>query len=255
MKYYLHDTSSFDDEKITLLFLKFGYEGIGLFYTLLEKIGKQEKPINTIALKSQLKVGKRLEKCWKFMEEIDIIQSKNGETFNEQLLIISEKYQIKKEKNREKVKEWRERQKDTENVTGNEPVRNRPKVKESKVKESKVKNTLHAPMRAEFESHYLETKGLEYYWTAKDGNALKQIITKLKKSGGGDQQILEGWYIILKHNPDKWINDRLSVSLINSKYNEIIAQIKNSPKSKIQQFKDAYRESIKLMNDGIGQTE
>ena len=141
MKYYLHDTSSFDDEKITLLYLEFGYEGLGLFYTTLEKIGKQEKPINTIALKSQLKVGKRLNKCWKFMEQIELIHSKNGETFNEQLLNISEKYQIKKEKNREKVSQWRERQKDVKDVTSNVPVRNQPKVKESKVKESKEDNS------------------------------------------------------------------------------------------------------------------
>lgn len=137
MKYFLHDTSSFDDEKITLLYLEHGFEGLGLFYTALEKIGKQEKPINTIALKSQLKVGKRLEKCWLFMEEIELIHSNNGETFNEQLLIISEKYQIKKEKNRKKVSEWRERQKDKKDVTGNEKVRNQPKVKERKGKLNK----------------------------------------------------------------------------------------------------------------------
>ena len=76
--------------------MKFGYEGLGLFYTLLEKIAKQEKPVKTSVLKSQLKVGKRLEKCWNFMEEIDIISSNNGETFNKQLLNFSEKYQIKK---------------------------------------------------------------------------------------------------------------------------------------------------------------
>ena len=117
MKYFLHDTNSFDDEKITKLYINFGYEGLGLFYTLLEKIGKQEKPVDTTVLKTQLKVGKRLEKCWKFMEEIDLISSKNGETFNEQLLNFSETYQIKKEKNREKIAEWREKQKDTKSVT------------------------------------------------------------------------------------------------------------------------------------------
>jgi len=170
MRYFLHDTSSFDDEKITLLFLEHGYEGVGLFYTILEKIGKQEKPINTIALKAQLKVGKRLEKCWKFMEEIELIQSNNGETFNEQLLIISEKYQIKKEKNKKKVSEWRERQKNTKDVTGNEPVRNRPKVKESKVKESKEEK-----MRVRAQKFIDEVRGFDYpesmlqnfinYWT------------------------------------------------------------------------------------------
>jgi len=89
MKYYLHDTSAFDDEKVSELFIKFGYEGVGLFYVLLEKLGKQEKPIKTHVLKKQLSIGKRLEKCWSFMEEIGLISSNNGETFNKQLLNFS----------------------------------------------------------------------------------------------------------------------------------------------------------------------
>ena len=137
MKYYLHDTSSFDDEKITELYLKFGYEGLGLFYTLLEKIARQEKPIKTEVLKAQLNVGKHLEKCWKFMEEIGIISSTNGDTFNERLLNFSQSYEIKKEKTREKVSEWRKRQKDKENVTSYETVSNPPKVKLSKVNKEK----------------------------------------------------------------------------------------------------------------------
>jgi len=135
MKYYLHDTSAFDDEKVSELFIEFGYEGVGLFYVILEKLGKQEKPIKTNVLKKQLKVGKRLEKCWSFMEEIGIISSNNGETFNKQLLNFSEKYQIKKEKTRKKVSEWRDKQADTEIVTDYVPVRNQRKVKVSKVKE------------------------------------------------------------------------------------------------------------------------
>lgn len=138
MKYYLHDTSAIDDEKVAELFIRFGYEGVGLFYVILEKIGKQEKPIKTLVLKSQLKVGKRLEKCWNFMEEIGLISSNNGETFNKQLLNFSEKYQIKKEKNAKRISEWRKNQEIMENVTRYEQVCNSPKVKKSKVKEIKI---------------------------------------------------------------------------------------------------------------------
>lgn len=133
MKYYLHDTNSFHDEKITLLFQKFGYEGLGLFYTFLEKIAAQEQPINTDVLKFQLKVGKRLEKCWKFMESIELLSSNNGETFNKQLLNFSEKFEIKKEKNRKRVAQWRENEHNKKSVTRYVHVRNAPKVKESKV--------------------------------------------------------------------------------------------------------------------------
>jgi len=121
MKYYLHDSNAFNDEKITELFINFGFEGLGLFYTILEKLAQQEKPVKTSVLKTQLKVGKRLNKCWNFMESLDIISSNNGETFNKQLLNYSEKYLIKKEKNRKRIANWREKQ---DNVTCNKSVRN-----------------------------------------------------------------------------------------------------------------------------------
>lgn len=129
MKYYLHDTNSFNDEKITELFINYGYEGLGLFYTALEKLAFQEKPINTLVLKHQLKVGKKLEKCWKFMESLEILSSNNGETFNKQLLNFGEKYQIKKETNKKRIAQWRENQALTKSVTHYESVSNSPKVK------------------------------------------------------------------------------------------------------------------------------
>ena len=138
MKYFLHDTNSFQDEKVTELFIEYGYEGLGLFYTILEKLAMQEKPIKTVVLKKQLSIGKKLEKVWSFMEGIELIYSNNGETFNENILKFSEKYQIKKEKTKKRVSQWRENQVDIENVTCYNDVRNSDKVKESKVKESKV---------------------------------------------------------------------------------------------------------------------
>lgn len=137
MKYFLHDTSAFDDEKITELYLKFGYEGLGLFYTALEKMGRQEKPIKTEVLKAQLNVGKHLNKCWTFMEEVGLISSLNGDSFNERLMNFAQSYEIKKEKTRKKVLEWRDKQKNKENVTSYETVSNPPKVKLSKVNKEK----------------------------------------------------------------------------------------------------------------------
>lgn len=136
MKYFLHDTNAFQDEKITELYIQFGYEGVGLFFTILEKIALQEKPVKTVVLKKQLHVGKKLEKCWEFMESLELIYSNNGETFNENILKFSEKYQIKKEKNKERVSQWRKNQGDTKNVTRYERVSNARKDNISKGKES-----------------------------------------------------------------------------------------------------------------------
>jgi hypothetical protein len=139
MKYFLHDSNSFNDEKVTELFMAYGYEGLGLFYTALEKFAQQEKPIKTAVLKKQLNIGKKLDKCWSFMESIGLISSNNGESFNKQLLKFSENYKIKKEKSAERLKQWRENQNVAENVTHSEHVRNASKVKISKVNRSKVK--------------------------------------------------------------------------------------------------------------------
>jgi len=191
MKYYLHDTNAFQDEKVTELFIKFGYEGLGLFYTILEKIALQEKPVKTDVLKKQLFIGKRLNKCWSFMEEIGIISSNNGETFNKQLLKFSEKYQIKKEKNAKRISEWREKQADSENVTRYEHVRNNPKVNRSKVNRSKVNNIKETfNFRKELLNLNIEKQIVEDWLkvrkTKKAANtqtALKSIITQIEKSG------------------------------------------------------------------------
>lgn len=144
MKYYFHDSNAFQDEKITELFIKFGYEGIGLFFTILEKLAMQEQPIKTDVLKKQLFIGKRLEKCWNFLEQIELISSNNGETFNKQLLNFAGKYKIKKEKNAKRISEWRKNQSVKENVTCYETVtecvRNTDKVKRSKVNRNKENN-------------------------------------------------------------------------------------------------------------------
>jgi len=122
MKYFLHDTSAFQDEKITELYIKFGYTGIGLFFIMLEKMALQEKPIKTEILKKQLQINKKLQKIWSFMEEIGLICSANGDTFNKNLL-NNLKIQLKqKENNKLRVEKWREKQRVTENVTDNVTV-------------------------------------------------------------------------------------------------------------------------------------
>ena len=156
--------------------MKFGYEGLGLFYTLLEKIGKQEKPIKTEVLKTQLKVGKRLNKVWDFLEEIGLVSSSNGETFNEQLLNFSEKYQIKKEKTREKVAEWRKKQADTESVTSYVPVSNPPKVKESKVNKIKEREIVFTQSVRAFDYPKDMLDKFISYWTEPNTSGTKMLF-------------------------------------------------------------------------------
>ena len=124
------------------------------------------------------------------MEEIQLISSNNGDTFNKQLLNFSEKYNIKKEKNTKRISEWRKNQELKENVTCYESVSNTSKVKESKVKESK--KNIYIPEFSEFKEYAIKNQfntnlhklDLKYKsWIASgwvDGNGKKIINWKSK---------------------------------------------------------------------------
>lgn len=238
MKYFLHDTNAFDDEKVTELFIEFGYEGVGLFYCTLEKIAKQEKPVKTIVLKRQLKVGKKLDRCWSFMEEIGLICSSNGETFNKQLLNFSEKYKIKKESNAKRVAEWRERQTVTENVTNYEHVRNTTKVKESKVKVIKDDCVVlkEPTLYEQLVKFWLDEFHKGWTFTGQHGKAIKSVITKIKDVQGKsnkestDVSVLESFKLICENLPE-WYKEK-DLPIIDSKFNEIMAEIKNNKNGK-----------------------
>jgi hypothetical protein len=234
MKYFLHDSNAFEDEKISLLFMEFGYEGLGLFYTILEKLAKQEKPIKTEVLKMQLKVGKKLDKCWNFMETIDIISSNNGETFNKQLLNFSEKYKIKKEKNLERISQWRENQAISENVTHYKSVRNTPKEKKSKVKESKLKLFNETEFidieifSQKFIGTQYENANFNYYhevinnWSSAGGN--KKVDWIATARGFMARDMKEGKFVDINFNPNaKRINQDRKLT-----YAEQQAAIRNS---------------------------
>jgi len=219
MKYYLHDSNSFNDEKVTLLYMKYGYEGVGLFYVILEKLSQQEKPVPEIVLKSQLNIKKKLEKVLSFMYEIGVLSIKNGEVFSETLLNFSEMYQIKKEKTRIKVAEWRNNQKDKKDVTSYVPVSNPPKVKLSKVKLSKeIKRGYIKEDFLEIFNRWLQYKK-DKKQTYKNEDSIEMAYKKLYKFADGnpkiateiiEQSLANNWAGLfqLKENPKKSGFDR-----------------------------------------------
>ena len=136
------------------------------------------------------------------MEGIELISSNNGETFNKQLLNFSEKYKIKKQKNAERIAQWRKNQEDKESVTCNESVRNNPKVKESKVNRSKVKETGDSDLESEVEIW----PTFEDFWTAYN----KKVGSKEKCKKKFDklnqeirEQIMNHLFHYIKATPDK----------------------------------------------------
>ena len=141
MKYFLHDTNSFSDEKITELFIEQGYKGLGLFYTALEKIALQEKPIKTKILKQQLGIGKRLDKCWSKILQLELIVQSNDECFNTKLLSNNQKYLLKKESTKIRVANFRQKQRDVTRYSNKCNTHKEKKRKEKKRKENTIAET------------------------------------------------------------------------------------------------------------------
>lgn len=218
MKYYLHDSNSFNDEKITELYIKFGYEGLGLFYTILEKFAGQEKPIKTIILKKQLNVGKKLDKCFEFMQNIGLIQTSNGECFNINLLNLCEKYQTKKEKTKKKVFDFRNNQAVAENVTGYTDECNDLKVNISKVnKVNKVSNegnvifydTQKLSLVLQSEDSWLESIARKYKCTFEFArNKILDFINHLEAQGEESKTLQDA-----KSHYDNWFRIQKDLKL------------------------------------------
>jgi hypothetical protein len=75
--------------------------------------------------------------------------------------------------------------------------------------------------------------GAKYYWEAKDAANMKRLLAKIKftledyNTQADDENILVSLKTFLSHIRNEWIIGNLSVSKINSQYNELIANIKN----------------------------
>ena len=111
-----------------------------------------------------------------------------------------------------------------------EAIEEKPKAK-TKGK-TKNQDPYFNPLKECFMNFYSLLFQSEYYWEAKDSVAIKGIskkLTKAAKDKGLDatpESIAGNFQILLENITDKWILDRMSPTLINSKYNEIISNIK-----------------------------
>lgn len=107
------------------------------------------------------------------------------------------------------------------------------KIAQSKPAKSKRSNGLNANARKAFEGHFRNTFGEEYYWTAKDAGNMSQLLRKLtfsreqKQLPVDDDSVLYALQVFLSSVKDGWLLENFSVTNLNSKYNEIVAQAKN----------------------------
>ena len=98
-------------------------------------------------------------------------------------------------------------------------------------KPKKCPNPLNSEARKLFEERYQALFSSSYYWSAKDAGNMSSLLKKLKFQREkknlpiDDQGVLNALKYLLDSITDGWILENLSVTNINSKFNEIVSQI------------------------------
>ena len=168
----------------------------------------------------------------------------NQQTDNKQITIKQQSNNnniINKEINNNIITLSNERVSEVENV---EAIKDKPKKKATKGKTSQ--DPYFNPLKECFMQFYSLLFQSEYYWEAKDSVAIKGIskkLTKAAKDKGLDESpesIAGNFQILLENISDKWILDRLSPTLINAKYNEIISNIKQKKHGNSENFRISF---------------
>lgn len=119
-------------------------------------------------------------------------------------------------------------------VTPQSKSKNKITVSKDTVSTSKVGDILFSSIKENFLQAYKSHSGAEYYWQAKDAASLNRFIKMLsaqvksrnQEATASDIADASGYFFA--SITDAWILEHFSMAVIASKFNEIIAQIRNS---------------------------
>jgi len=111
-------------------------------------------------------------------------------------------------------------------------IKKRFEEQEKKKPSKKSPNPLITEGRKIFEERYEQLFGNAYYWQAKDAVAMESLTKKIMHSrsakglANGNEDVMSALGFLLASISDAWLLKNYSVTNINSKYNEIVAQAK-----------------------------
>lgn len=147
--------------------------------------------------------------------EFSLVSSEEIGVSSEETAITSEK-STQRKVNKRKVN----------NTSPSPPLKGGGRKREGESKE------INSKARLLFEEHFKDTFSDSYYWTSKDAGAMSQLLQKIafsRKEKGmptDDESVISALGTLLFSIKEGWIFENFSVTNINSKYNEIVAQAK-----------------------------
>lgn len=77
---------------------------------------------------------------------------------------------------------------------------------------------------------------LTYYWTAKDAGCAKQLLKKMEfeiQNSGKQSDVIEATKVFIQiAYQDKWLKENWEVCMVNSRFNSVVNQARNTVKRK-----------------------
>ena len=264
--YFPHDSNARNSDKLIRLRMRHKSAGYGVFFMILERLREEPeymsiKDYNMIAFdlrEDALLVKSVIEDfgLFVFTEDGKYFYS---ESFKRRMEIKDDKSKKRSEAGKKgMINRWGNNNVITNdvssdnNVITNEAKNITSKVKERKEKKTKGNNTPLPPPEGEgkedkndskginskarfiFEDYFRTTFSNEYYWTPKDAGAMSQLLKKIsfsrekKNMLTDNDSMIKALEAFLYSIKDTWILEHFSVTIINSKYNEIVASVKDS---------------------------
>jgi len=255
--YFTHDYGSRNDPKLQKVMMKLGHEGKSVYWDLVEMLYEEggylllaECDNYAFALRTQCDFIQKL------VNDFDLFKKNDTNFWSESILRRLDKRDEKSKKASQSAKtRW-----DKANALKNDANALRPEcegnaIKERKVNEKKRKDFVVASLSVQqskdvynsvkdsFLKEYLEKYATKYYFVAKDGTKIQEIIKKvyfkMKENNEIDgftvEDISTNTNLFLKATfkiADNWLTSNFNLSNIDSKFNDIYTQLKSKASGK-----------------------
>lgn len=107
--------------------------------------------------------------------------------------------------------------------------------------------SLHTKCKQAFCELYKAKTGLDYMFVAKDAGALKQVLLKVEGilQVATEENVILTFRALIEKLPDWYVQNAFSLPVINKKFNEIAANIKNNGATKKQPISESYKDRIR----------
>lgn len=251
--YFKHDCNARNDEKLLSVRRKYGMEGYGVYWALVEKMRESKdyqikKDYNDIAW--DLRVGEDIIKS--VVEDFNLFSVKGDKIYSRRLMEDMKAWDKKKENMAERGKKmaqarWEKneekcieapQQEPLLKISGKEKETLQPTKKLRQKKYSDAETELHSKCKAAFSDIYRQAKGEDFVWSAKEMSGLVGVIADVKvkmKSKGFDidnndtvADNFAQFVNLIFMRADDWTKRNATPTLIHSKFNEIYTTIANN---------------------------